>query len=76
MRLSNNNFSSTQLFKRFSLFGKHYDTKYARYTYETNKRIYDVDISTINGDKTYHVNCGFSTEPETIHRAIEKHFSI
>jgi hypothetical protein len=76
MYLSPNNFSKGDGTKRFSIGGVSYDTPYVRYSYETNKKLYDVEIRNSDKVKTYRVNCGFETEPTNIHKAIEKHFNI
>lgn len=81
MKLSDNNFYKRQVTKRFTLFKgtdreKFYDTRYTRYTYESYKAIYDVDVRNNDKDKTYHINYGFATEANKFHKAIEKHFNI
>lgn len=50
--------------------------RFTRYTYESCDAIYDVDVRVSDNDITYHVNCGFETEPNKWHRAIMAHFNI
>ena len=81
MNLSQNNYYKGRVTKRFTMFkgtDKEFysDTCYTRYTYESYKMIYDVDVRNTDQDKTYHINCGFATEPNVFHKAIEKHFSL
>jgi len=79
MRLSNDRFSKTTLFKRFQFKDNApVDTLYQRHTYETHNAIYDVDVRESDGNKTYHVNMGFDVYPQihAIHKAIEKHFNL
>ena len=76
MNLKQDNFTNTDVTKVFKFQDERYLTPYHRYTYETYNALYDVDIRDSDGDKTYHINMGFSTEPHKIHAAIEKHFNI
>ena len=81
MNLSINNFNWGRVTKRFTMFkgtDKEYstDVEFIRHTYETHNAIYDVDMRKSDGDKTYHINCGFAGEIHKIHKAIEKHFKI
>ena len=79
MNLSDNNFYKSQVTKRFKLSekeGDYYDTKFTRYTYETQNAIYDVDVNNENYSKTYHMNCGSGMLPNNIHKAIKKHFEL
>ena len=76
MNLSKSGWLEGTLTKRFKLQGKQWDTLYRRYTYESANKIYDVDVRDSDGNKTYHVNCGFDVEPYMYHRSIEQHFSL
>lgn len=49
--------------------------RYERYSYETLKKLYDVDVSP-DGYKTYFINCVVTHAPSKIHKAIEKHFNL
>ena len=81
MRLAQDRFYKSGAYKRFTLFEgtdkeEIFYTRYTRYTYETHDRLFDVDIRDSDGDKTYHINCGFETDKHKIHEEIEKHFGI
>ncbi len=74
--LAENRFYKTTLRKEFIFRGQRFTSGYYRYSYESATRILDVDVRASDGARTYHVNCGFDTEPNAIHRAIENHFAI
>lgn len=81
MRLANDRFHKGDVHKRFTLecTGQTFVAPYTRYSYETTGakgKIFDVDVRDSDGAKTYHVNCGFETEPAPIHKKIEDHFGI
>ena len=81
MRLAQDRFYKTTITKIFTIFkGTNQEsvtyTPYHRYTYETHNKLFDVDIRDSDGDKTYHINCGFETDKHKIHEEIEKHFGI
>ena len=69
-------FSSCELTKQYETRGVVTRRTFHRYTYESRTRLYDVDIRDSDGDRTFHINMGFSTEPSKFHRAIEEHFSL
>ena len=81
MRLAQDRFYKSNVTKAFTIFKgtdreKVSSTRYTRYTYETHNKLFDVDIRDSDGDKTYHINCGFETDKHKIHEEIEKHFNI
>ena len=81
MRLAQDRFYKNAVIKIFKIFEgtdreKVSSVRYTRYTYETHDRLFDVDIRDSDGDKTYHINCGFETDKQKIHEEIEKHFGI
>ena len=81
MRLAQDRFYKSGAYKRFTLFeGTDKEeisyTRYTRYTYYASHKFFDVDIRDSDGDKTYHINCGFETDKLKIHEEIEKHFGI
>jgi len=81
MNLSENSFYKRQVAKR-SIVRKgcpdesYIDTRYTRYTYESGKALYDVDVRNTDHKKTYHINCGGACEKHKIHKAIEVHFNL
>jgi hypothetical protein len=76
MNLAPDRFLKGILFKGFTLQGVLCKTPYTRYSYNSHGKLYDVDIRDSDKNKTYHINCGFATEPMAIHKEIEKHFGI
>ena len=81
MRLAQDRFYTSAAIKIFKIFEgtdreKVSFVRYTRYTYETHNKLFDVDIRDSDGDKTYHINCGFETDKHKIHEEIEKHFGI
>lgn len=48
---------------------------YVRYTYESKKALYDIDIEE-NGTYKFYVNLIEIEHPKTCHKAIIKHFNL
>jgi len=76
MKLTKDRFHNSTVTKEYVTLGRPTRCVFGRYTYESTGNLYGVDVRTSDGDKTYHVNCGFATEPNKYHRAIEQHFGI
>ena len=49
---------------------------YDRYSYESARAMYDVDIRRCDGVRTYHINEGEPCLPTRVHRSIEKYFDV
>jgi hypothetical protein len=76
MNLASDRFYQNTTTKRFTLTGRHWNTPYTRYSYESHTTLYDVDVRKSDNLITYHVNMGFDTEPNKYHNAIVKHFNL
>lgn len=49
---------------------------YDRYSYESARAMYDVDICQADDKRTYHISEGESYLPTQVHRSIEKYFDV
>lgn len=81
MKLPDDNFFKGDFIRRYHDFigtenESVHDVAFSRYSYESKGKLYDVNVRSTDGDVTYHVNCGFSCEPNQYHREIEKHFRL